>query len=147
MKAFRFRLESVLGLRRFEDERARLELARAERALAEAGEQHAAWRERVRESADALGRRLAAGLPAGLLRSSAAALETLDSRVAEAADRIGAARAQLAERRRAARLAHARKRALERLRELASAEHRRELERHAQRELDEIGSLRAGRRS
>ena len=66
MRAFRFRLESVLSVRRFELERSRAELARSQRSAAAAEERQTAWRQRAHEAGEDLALRLADGMPAGV---------------------------------------------------------------------------------
>ena len=145
MKAFRFRLDPVVAVRRFELDRARTELGEAERATARADERHQAWRERRTQSGEELAAAVTAGVRAGGLHSAAAALTSLAERVAEAEAGLAQARADAAERRQRALEARTRLRALERLRERAAALHRRDEARREQRDLDEIGALRAAR--
>jgi len=147
MRAFRFRLESVLGVRRFEDERARQGHARARQGVAAAKAEHEARRVQTRLAADGLGERLDAGMPAALVRSAAAAVTALGGRVAEAETGVRQAVATLAERQGELREARTRLRALEKLRAKAEASHRRESLARAQRELDELATLRARIRS
>ena len=78
--------------------------------------------------------------------AASAGARALCDRVAEADAGVAQARRALEEQRSRARLAHTRARALERLRERAVARHGRAAARVQQRELDEIGALRARRR-
>jgi len=145
MKAFRFRLDPVVAVRRFELDRARAALGEAERAAANADERHQAWRERRSSSGEALVEAVAAGVRAGGLHSAATALVSLGQRVAEAEAGLVEARRSASMRREAALAARTRLRALERLRERAALVHRRDEARREQRDLDEIGALRAAR--
>jgi len=145
MKKFRFRLDPVVAVRRFELDRARAELGEAERAAVKADERHQAWRARRSSSGEALAESVADGVRAGGLHSAAAALAGLGQRVVEAAAGLVEARTSVAARREGALAARTRLRALERLRERAAVAHRRDEARREQRDLDEIGALRAAR--
>ena len=79
------------------------------------------------------------------LHSAVVALTSLGRQVTEAESGLAKARAGTDQRRERALAARTRLRALERLRERAARVHRREEGRREQRDLDEIGSLRAAR--
>lgn len=139
MRGFRFRLEPVLGLRRHELERRRLELGRARVGLRTAV--------RVRHQADDALRggqalraeRVARGVSAGELRDLERAVEHVLGERARAEASVRAAEARVAQALGAVTSARREVRALEILREKALAEHRRELARREQAELDEVG--------
>jgi flagellar export protein FliJ len=144
-RAFRFRLDPLLGVRRFELRRRLALLGAAHRDLAEArAREAAAWREaQASERREAA--RLRTGLPAGAAITAHQAVEAWRLRAGFAARdvrRLEARAARLADDARAARV---RAEGLERLRERALVAWRAARERALQRELDEIAALRRAR--
>jgi len=144
MKRFRFRLESVLRVRRIELDRARGEFA----ASAERSRMLGARADRERAEAE----RALAQIGEGAARGLAARDVALAAQAAEHGfqQRAATERALSEERKRGAELrreligAEARVRGLERLRERAFEDHRSEWLREQQRDLDEAArSLRA----
>lgn len=138
MKSFRFRLEPLLRVRRFELRRQAALLASARVEHGEACRREdcvTAERDRVARAASRL---LAAGVTAGPLRDLALTGEGWRARgVTVAAERAALSRA-LEEARAEVRAAHGRVEALERLRERRRERWRREAERVMQRDLDEL---------
>ena len=143
MKAFHFRLEPVLRVRRLELERAAVRLAEAERSLERALERTAEWRRRCGSASAELAARLGIGLRADEYRTADAAQRGLQARLAEAEAGSAQARGQLEESRWRVFEARTRVRALERLRERALREHQLRTARREQRELDEVAVQRA----
>lgn len=146
MRAFRFRLERILELRRQVLDTRRRELGHAEgerRSLA-AQARHAEVESR--RTVERLRIELAQGLPAGALTARQLASERTRERAGEAAERVAEAEVRVDQARGHVLIAQRAARILERLRERAWTTYRREDERLEQRELDEAGVLAWGRR-
>ncbi len=133
MKRYRFRLESVLRVRRVQEDVARGELVRATAALTAA-------ESTLRDGRDHLDRLSRGAAPRGptaweaqrrIVLTAAEEVEHLDAAVAVAAAERDARRAALAE-------ARTRVRALERLDERRRAEHDLEAGRQAERVVDDL---------
>ncbi len=145
MKRFRFRLEGLLRVRRFELERARMQLAaiegeRARRVTVLQGEQA-----RLEAGQRLLGLETSAGSDGEQIALRADAVTAGRFRVARAGRAVEDLRAPLAEARRRVDHAHSRVRSLERLEEKAEAEHRRLALAAEQAELEELAIGRVAR--
>ncbi len=139
------RLAVVLRLRRIDEDRARLALARA-LALEAAARKGLAEAEADHEAACAAARSLLGGpLVAATLAGATAGLEVVERRRAAAADELERARRSLAEARTMLAAATRRREAVERLRARRLVEARRFAERLAERELAEIALVRWAR--
>ena len=138
MKRFRFRLESVLRLRRFELDRARAQLAALEgerRSRLEALRVEHAW---LDEGQRLLDEETSAGHDGERIAMRADAVTAGRFRVGLAERRAQELDAPIAEARRRVAHTHARVRSLERLEEEAAATHRREGLSAEQAELEEL---------
>lgn len=143
-RAFRFRLEPLLRVRRFELQRCLALLGSVHRDLATARVREAEARREAETSERREAERLRGGLLAGTVRSVRQAAEAWRLRAGQAARevrRLEDRAARLAEEARAAR---ARAEGLERLRERARSAWRQAHERTLQRELDDVTILRRG---
>ncbi len=145
MKGFRFRLESVLKLRRHRLEQRRLELAQAQVKANHAKALATRTADALEQGNRELEKKMAEGLSGGELRDGQRGVEAL-AREAERAQEAAREAARAMDRAMDLALEARRDlRALETLREKALAEYRREMERRQQNELDEIGGQRAHR--
>jgi flagellar FliJ protein len=138
MKGFQFRLEPVLRLRRHGLDRRRLDLARARVSLRAATRLRGALADALRAAQERRAVRMAEGLRAGELRELQHGVEHLLGEVSRADAAVRAAESAATQALAGVTEARRSVRALEILREKALAEHRRELERREQAELDEV---------
>jgi flagellar export protein FliJ len=142
---FRFRLDPVLDLRRYQVERAQAELLRRQEELAAAQRDLQALRERGRAAGAALEASVQAGVQAGALRSRSDALSRLGVEALAAERGLAERRLAAAQARAAVLRAYGRRRALEIVRESAREAHLREAARRAQSRLDELAARLARR--
>lgn len=145
MKRFRFRLETVLRLRRIREEKALAAFARY-RGAAEAIEVEVAGLQREREAEiEGLRRGLAGGARAEGIIDANAYLYATARKIDRRLQALAAVRLQEARARTVWQEAQSARRALEELREQRLAAWRLEASREEQREVDEASSLRAAR--
>lgn len=149
MKRFKFRLESVLRLRRFELDRARAGLASLERERAQREAAVRTERSRLETGQALLEEATAAGRDGERIAMRADAVTAGRFRLGHAKRRCEELEAPIGEARRRVAHAHSRVRSLERLEEEAEATHRREGLAAEQAEIEElaIGRYARGRRS
>ena len=147
MKAFRFRLQSALDLRRRREDQLRAELA----VLQERDRDETARLDRLQEDRDhaqsGIARERIGRMQPSDARDRERFLQSLDEAIEKQRDVLALLRAEI-ERKIAEVIAATRDtRALERLRERREAEHRRSMLREEQKFLDDLGSARSFHRS
>ena len=144
MKRFRFRLDTVLGVRRHELTLKRAELSRAQVEAQRIAKWLAQVGERAEQGSTTLHALAQAGIPAGEFAAGYRGAAVLLRAIGEVRTRETEALAAVGRARQAVLQAHTRVRALEKLRERAQLEYNREAARIEQAEFDEIAARRSG---
>ncbi len=143
MKGFHFRLDSLLHLRSFETERARIELSQRRQQAAAAAAAVRRTLGAIAEASSQLELQLSSGVAAAQLQLAQSGLYHLHDTAQRQTRSASKARARIAPARDAVQRAWSKQRALEILRERALSAYRKEQERREQKEFDEIAVERA----
>jgi flagellar export protein FliJ len=144
MKRFRFRLDTVLKVRRHELTLKRTDLSRAQAEVRRLAEWLVELGKRAQQGSIQLYERARAGMSAGEFAAGYRGATAIHQTIGDARTEEAAARVEVDRRREGVLDAHARVRTLEKLRERAQLEYSQHASRIEQAELDEIAARRSG---